>query len=196
MIAVGFFAKTGSAVAVAVAADPRPRLVDRAVLDLAPGVERFVYHAAQALGRDAARSVRDSTRRIERAARAGVEEFLRDKDVGSAAIVGHTLDMPASLEVILGSHSLVHTAEGVLYRAALADALAARGVAPVLVAPDEVARHGWVLEALGKVPSPWRKEHKDATLAAASLLALTPGPRGARARAPRTARATRTRPPA
>ena len=74
--------------------------------------------------------------------------------------------------------------------AALADALAVNGVPTTLVNAGELDGYGWVLDALGKVPSPWRKEHKDAAMAAAAMLN---GRAGGRGRGSRTSPATRSR---
>ena len=88
------------------------------------------------------------------------------------------------LERILASHALLHAAEGVLYREAVQDACAAVGVATTFVAPKTVVVEaeealGWTahhaaawLATTGKaLGPPWTKDHKDATLAAAIVLA-------------------------
>ncbi len=170
-VAVGFVAKTGSAIAVALRISPEAEIVDKRTLVLAPeGVERFVYHAAVDLGADAAKYVRDSTRKIEKAAAKEVAAFVRATGATVAGIVGNSLEMPGTLDAILATHPKLHSAEGVLYRAAIADALAVQGITAALVGKGDLGGNEWVLDALGKVPSPWRKEHKDATLAAASVL--------------------------
>ena len=190
--ALGCFAKTGRAMVVAVA--KAPELVGKWDVTLVPdGQERFVYHAAELLGTGAARFVRDSTRAIGKETKravAGVLEELAGLDamVFGAAIVGTNLEMPAPLEKILTSHTLLHTAEGVLYRSAIADALHARGIDCTLVPADALTALQPALEQFGKVPSPWRKEHKDAALAALTLVRA-----GGRDPAPRTGRAARPR---
>src|SRR4029078_8266424 len=105
-----------------------------------------------------------------------------DASVFGAAIVGTKLEMPAPLEKILPSHTLLHMAEGVLYRSAIADALHARGIDCTLVPADALTALQPALEQFGKVPSPWRKEHKEAALAAVTLVRAC-----GRDRAPRTA---------
>jgi hypothetical protein len=171
--AVGFVAKTGSAVAVVLSLEPEPILVERCTLTLTPpGVERFVYHAAKLEPGGAAEYVRDSARQIERHTKAEMEGlFAVAGPIGAAAIVGATLELPGTTEEIIAAHPKMHTAEGVLFRAAIADAVTALGVTPALVPAAELAGNTWVLDALGKVPSPWRKEHKQATLAAAVVAA-------------------------
>jgi hypothetical protein len=143
---------------------------------LAPdGQERFVFHAAQNLDLAAAkRWVRDSERRIARQAVAAVDAVFAELEqsgarVAGAAVVGETLEDPGSVEAILASHSGMHTAEGVLYRRVIVDALQARGVECELVS-KRVLPDPEVLAPLGKVASPWRAEHKDAARAALSLV--------------------------
>jgi len=171
-----------------------PELVGKWDVILVPdGQERFVYHAAELLGSGEARFVRDSTRAIGKQTKRAVVDVLEeiaglDSTVVGAAIVGTKLEMPAPLEKILTSHTLLHAAEGVLYRSAIADALHARGIDCTLVPADALAALQPALEQFGKVPSPWRREHKDAALAALTLVRA-----GGRDPAPRTARAARPR---
>lgn len=190
--AIGCFAKTGRAMLVAVAKGPE--LVGKWDVTLVPdGQERFVYHAAELLGTGQERFVRDSTRAIGKQTKRAVGEVLDEVDglgatVIGSAIVGSKLEMPAPLEKILTSHTLLHMAEGVLYRSAIADALHARDIECTLVPPDALSALQPALEQFGKVPSPWRKEHKDAALAALTLVRA-----GGRDPAPRTGRAARPR---
>jgi hypothetical protein len=186
--ALGFVARTGAAVAVAV----RPgEIAGKWDLALAPdGVERFVYHAAQGLGEGAEAAVRDATRAIAKQAARSIDTLLAglEDEIVGAAVVGKSLEMPAPLARILASHTLLHTAEGVLYRTVIVDALQDAGISCSLVTPDELGAYRPALDGFGKVPPPWRREHKDAALAALSLV-RTDG----RDRAPRTGHAARSR---
>jgi hypothetical protein len=169
--ALGFVAKTGKAIAAAVA--PGPELLGRWEWLLAPArQERFVYHAAQDLGAGAAQWVEKSTRMIARQTDETIDALLADLDgtLTGAAIVGKSLDLSTPLDAILASHTLLHTAEGALYRSVIVDALQERGIECMLIAPADLADPS-ALEPFGKVPSPWRKEHKDAALAALAVLA-------------------------
>jgi hypothetical protein len=101
-------------------------------------------------------------------------------------------DPPETLEEILRAHPLLHTAEGALFRDALARACEGAGLpvtgvraralpaaaAGVLgVAPG--ALQGWLAEVGKALGRPWSRDHKDALLAAAVALAAAPA-RGAR----------------
>jgi hypothetical protein len=190
-VALGFAAKTGTAIAVAMTA--APELVGRWELLLAPPAqERFVYHAAQALGDEAEAWVRHSERAIGQQTLHAIDRLLADLGATPAggAIVGSSLDQSTPLADVLASHTRVHTAEGVLYRVALADALHARAIDVTLVPAADLAP-AIVLDALGKVAPPWRREHKDAARAALALLSR--GRADARASGTRTARGDRRR---
>jgi hypothetical protein len=190
--ALGFVAKTGKAVAAAVG--PGPELLGRWELLLVPArQERFVYHAAQDLGAGAKKWVATATRVIARQTQEAVDALLADIDckLTRAAIVGKSLDLSAPLDAILASHTLLHTAEGALYRSVIVDALHERGIECMLIAPADLADPS-ALDPFGKVPSPWRKEHKDAALAA--LAVLSPDRADGRGRAPRTGAGARRRP--
>jgi hypothetical protein len=151
-----------------------------------PAQERFVYHAAQEMGDEAEVWVRHSERAIGQQTRHAMDRLLAELGTTPvvAAIVGTSLDVSTPLADVLASHTRVHTAEGVLYRAALADALHARDIEVTLVPAADLSSAA-ALDALGKVAPPWRREHKDAALAA--LAVLSRGRAGAPARATRTA---------
>ena len=190
--ALGCFAKTGRAMVVAVGSGPD--LVAKWDLALVPETqERFVYHAAQLMESGAARFVQRSTKVVAEHTGAEIAAVLEDLTargvtVSGAAIVGHDVELPGPLDKILASHTLLHTAEGALYRGAIVDALDDRGVACTLVPRDQLTDFQ-PLEQFGKVPAPWRKEHKEAALAALTLVRAN-----GRGPAPRTARAARPRP--
>ena len=91
---------------------------------------------------------------------------IRSRTRRAAAIVGTTLELDLPLSEILASHTRLHTAEGVLYRSDRRRARAHATIATTLVPPDELDDRAPALDRFGKVPPPWRREHKDATLAA------------------------------
>ncbi len=192
--ALGFVAKTGKAAAVAVG--PGPEVLGKWDLVLVPpGQERFVYHAAAQLDGDAARWVRASTTAIANETQRTIDALLDSltAPVAAAAIVGRSLELELPLSEILAAHTRLHTAEGVLYRSVIVDALHTRGIATTLVPPDQLHDRDDTLARFGKVPPPWRREHKDAALAATDV--LRPGRAGDRGSAPRTRRATPPRRP-
>jgi hypothetical protein len=188
---LGCFAKTGKAALVAVA--PGPDLVAKWDIALVPATqERFVYHAAQLMESGAARFVKRSTEVVGTHTADVIGTVLdelaaRRVRVTGAAVVGREVELPGPLEKILASHTLLHSAEGALYRGALVDALDDHGITCTLVPRDDLGDVA-SLASFGKVPAPWRKEHKDAALAALRLVRA-----GGRGSAPRTARAVQSR---
>ena len=189
--ALGCFAKTGKAGVAAV--DTSGALLGTwDIVLVPPETERFVYHDAELMPRSKAdawvrEATRAATKQTAQSVRALVKEI--DADVTQAAVVGKTLELPGPLEKILASHTLLHTAEGVLYRGAIADALHKAKIAVVARPARRAHRRSQpALDGFGKVAPPFRREHKDAALAALSLVRG-----GGRGRVPRTARAARTR---
>jgi hypothetical protein len=191
--ALGFVAQTGRAVVVAL--EPGPHMLAKWGLQLTPpGQERFVFHAAQEMdAAEASRWVSRSTAAITKHTRTEIDAVLDSLagEVTHAAIVGRSLDLDQPLERILASHTLLHTAEGVLYRNAIADALREHGIVATLVAPETLNEERESLAQYGKVEAPWRREHKDATLAA--QVVLRTGRAGVSAGASRTRTATSRR---
>jgi len=194
---LGFVAKTGRAVVVAL--QPGPVMVAKWGLQLTPpNQERFVFHAAQDMTpAKAEKWVRDSTRNIteQTASEIGAVFDSVPAKVRGAAVVGTNIEMDDSIASILASHTKLHTAEGVLYRSAIVDALRQHRITPTLVPAPDLDAIRDQLDQFGKVEAPWRREHKDATLAAllALDLGVKPGRASGRGSAPRTPRATTPR---
>ena len=176
---------------VAVSAPPRSAaILDRRKLEMIADGSRFVYHAASELPlAEAGRLVRTCTKlslaRAKEALKAAVEALEdRECEIVAGGIVVGNRPLTAPLESILKSHSLLHTAEGELYRAAIREACRSVGItvtevparelparsARALGVPDgKVAEH---LAEIGRVAGrPWAKDHKDACLAALISLA-------------------------
>lgn len=178
-------AVSGPLAAPAVLARRRIELTDRA----SPGGNQ-PFHAARGLPLDAAgqlvgRALDGATRMARGALAAAAGELRRH---GAARIACGILQSSArplpSFAAVLASHALVHTAEGELFRDALATAAAGQGV-PVLrvkdrelldrctarlgIAAGDLERH---LAELGRtLGPPWRQDEKLATLAAWLALA-------------------------
>jgi hypothetical protein len=189
---VGLFAKTGSAVAVTlVDALGAASLADRRNLTLFDGDERFVFHAAQLLEpANAPKFVRRCTTEVNRRARGEVDALLDDLRRANVQVTRGAIVAPdkpftsPGLARILASHSLLHTAEGDLYRSAVIDAFDRRGVEVEPIARHDLAARAasaigrpaardTLVTALGRSAGPpWRKEHKDATFAALATAAL------------------------
>jgi hypothetical protein len=174
--ALGFCSRTGSAAAVAVEAGSR-RFAGRWDVELAaPGTPVQLYHAAAGV----------ATARSELFVRAGVDQVTAVAGVrldelvaalGPVAVVGvvtgdHPLQDDVPVTRILAAHPMMHAAEGQLYRDALLDAAASRGLsghgvprgrAQDLLTGPLAATVGGLGLAAGR---PWRKEHKLAAVAA------------------------------
>jgi hypothetical protein len=186
-VGLGFRPHSGWSTVVAVTRDGgRLRVVDRCQLDLVgPDLPGQVYHAATGLSlADAAELVRKTERAARAGALAGIDDVLRRlRGLGHAAATAGipvgAMAIPDSLAMILSKHTLMHAAEGDLYAQALADAADRRALAVSLMPNRDLAAlgarelgvadsalRGW-LTVLGRdLGPPWRRDEKDATLAA------------------------------
>jgi hypothetical protein len=171
-------AHTGWAAAISIGAGKPLELLDRRRIELVPGGFEVagVYHAAAELPlAKAKRLVADVRATAERNAGDSVRAILsalreRRANVGACGIVGAAKELP-DLAAILRSHALIHTAEGELYRAALARGAQAQGLELVFVPARNLdADVAWV-RAMGRaVGPPWGKDQKLAAVAASQLL--------------------------
>jgi hypothetical protein len=180
---VGCSVGTGWAVLVSVAAEGpdfgRPAVVDRRRVDLVPGPDRFAYHlAAEQPPAEASRLVAGVHAQAAAAACAAIAG-LPAFDLAGAVVVGAAPGALLPVVECVRTHTTIHTAEGVLYRSVLGQAFAEKGIAVSSVSrhdlPDEVAlavgREATAVQALiaelGKpLGPPWRREQKEAALAA------------------------------
>jgi len=196
-VALGFSVHTGWAALVAVSRTPSSlqvhdrRRVGMLPVPLTPSQDSYphVFHAAREMPLPEAerfirRAEEEAGTKARKELRAAIDA-LRAADqrvMGSAIITAR--EMPSrSLEEILRSHSLVHAAEGVLFRSVLRRASEELGL-PVLQvpAPDLVGRASRALglakdevpEFLGRIGRelgpPWTADHKAASLAALLVL--------------------------
>jgi hypothetical protein len=171
--ALGFLAHTGWAAVVAVSDEPR--VLHRARLEIIPGGDRFVYHAAEKLAlaaaeKQVAAALAGARKRTHEAIAALRKEFGA---TACGVIVGRTQALP-ELEAILRSHAMIHTAEGVLYRQLILEAAAEVGLRTLAVPSRDLAKHRERkrIDALGKsLGPPWGKDQKEAALAAWLALA-------------------------
>jgi hypothetical protein len=191
--AIGFSVHTGWAASVLVAGPLKdPRVVDRRRIRLSDSddtVRAEVYHrAADLSGPAAAKLVRESQYAAARRATAAVRSLRGSQPLVAAGILVSAVKLPSDLAAILRSHPLIHTAEGVLYREALAAAAEDCGLeivriprrelpdrfAAALGTDDAGARE--LLTAFGRaLGPPWARDQKDAAMAALVALALRRG---------------------
>lgn len=191
-VALGFRVHTGWAALVAVEAPvrlPNPTIVDRKRVEMIEGSKpessRFVYHAASKLPLNSAeRLVQESTELANRRAidsLTAVVRELRERgyQVVASGVIGANRSLATSLETILGTHTMIHAAEGELFRGAIINASEALKV-PVSSVPageiyaraakalgssaDEI--HRQLSEAGRTVGRPWAQDQKESLLAA------------------------------
>jgi hypothetical protein len=200
-VALGFRPHTGWSTVVAVGRDRGAvRVVHRGQLKIGPAqLPAQVYHAAREVG--PAEAVELVGRVVGEVGGLAVAEVgavvaalrARGQHPVAAGIPVGVTAIPAGLALILASHALLHAAEGDLYCQALADGADRHGLALALVpAPDLAARAARELgvdaaavrdrlTALGReLGPPWRRDEKDATLAAVLALAAAPAGRSGR----------------
>ncbi|HEY8206833.1 MAG TPA: hypothetical protein VIG99_05080 [Myxococcaceae bacterium] len=133
--AIGFSVHTGWAVAVVVGGTPsEPSVLARTRLELLKpedGVVRFVFHSVEEKPLGEARKVvqraREATRRN---AEAEVKRLVGglEAPVVAAGLVLPAGKVPEELETILKAHTLIHSAEGALFREALKGACESLGI--------------------------------------------------------------------
>ncbi len=192
--AIGFADHSGWAIAVVVVRQGETFAVvarERLAI-LSPAIPRQPYHAVAEQG--APRSV------IAAAAHSATEcaatEIARIReaiaraghDLVAAGVPAGTSRLPSSLDAILGSHTLLHAAEGELFREAIAQASASAGLAVTRIPRKEV--HGLASAELGLPPQalveflaaigkqlgpPWQADHKLAAVAAMMALSINSG---------------------
>lgn len=188
--AIGFRDHSGWAVAIVLAfADGQPRIIVRERIQIvSPDLPRQPYHAVAEEGapRDTIHRVQDSARQLASHEIDRIQERVR---VGgfriiAAAVPAGTMSIPESLDRILSAHTLLHAAEGELYREALEIAAHDRGLRVLrfprndvfsLAARASSLSKGQVEDALailGKsLGPPWQKDHREAAAAAWFALA-------------------------
>jgi hypothetical protein len=197
--AVGLRAHSGWAALVAVAGTPRsPEILLRRHIELAdpevPGSKQ-PYHTAEGEKLPKAKKIvgrcaSDARRLAGRAFDEVLAELKKSKHpvIACGLLLASGRPLP-SLEAILASHALIHTADGELFRDALASAAQERGVpvtrvkekevfslasAGLCIPEEEIAR---CLKEVGRsIGSPWTQDQKLAALAA--WVAVAPRLRG------------------
>ena len=188
--ALGFKARTGRAVLVAIAGDlDNPELVERSLISLLPDRVMAPYHAAEGLSPEQARkSVKESIAIARKLANNAMRDAIR-----RVADAGHEVrdcgilvgsGMPNwTVDEILAVHFRMHKAEGELFRDVLVEGAKAYKL-ELTTLPDKSpfdaaasvlglarTRLDGLIAALGKQAGPpWTQHQKEA--AAAALAAL------------------------
>jgi hypothetical protein len=161
--AIGISIHTGWAAFVVVGGSlAKPEIIANEVIEILGDPERFCFHRAADMERDAAEKWIAAVRK--KAAGNAARELGRfvTKDVRVCALVAKSKDTGA-LDEILASHTRIHTAEGCFYRDVLRDACP---VTVRIVAPDSLD-----VSTVGKLaPPPWGRDQKLAALAAWSVM--------------------------
>jgi hypothetical protein len=147
-VALGFKLHTGWAVLVAVAGEVgRFEVRLRCRIELLPSgdsVSRFVYHEAAKLPEsqtsEFVQRAEAASQETARVAVKSVLEHLRSVDlaVKAAGIPSGSKPIPKDLSAVLRSHPLIHSAEGALFRQAIASACVGCGLAVISVREREV----------------------------------------------------------
>ena len=193
--ALGCKLHTGWAMLVALTGQPGEiQVLFRGRIELLPldeSVPRFVYHEAAELSLPQATALVNSAREAsQKAARLAVKEVLRELDSRGAradvcGVLSGSTKVPDDLSRILGSHPLIHAAEGALSQSAIVSACESFGLAVTAAREREVwsrAAGAWGLAepelrkevdaVRASVGAPWSADHK--TAAAIALLVLRP----------------------
>ena len=188
--ALGLRHHTGWAIMVAIAGDPsNPQLVDRRRLNLmGSDLPREAYHVAAGLpAADGQRLVSEAKAAAELTARLEVSRVKAEieeqgYELRSAGLAADVRRLP-TLERILPVHILRHSAEGEIFRSAIAEACSEAGLEVVNTSPKDISMLiasqfdmpqvalTDVLTRMGREAGPpWQRDHREATMA--GMLAL------------------------
>jgi hypothetical protein len=161
--AIGISVHTGWAACVVVGGSlAKPEIVANGRIEILGDAERFCFHRAAEMERDAVEPWLAGVREKAIANARRALEPLVAKDVSVCAIVAKAGDA-GPLDQVLASHPRLHTAEGCFHRDVLREACPI----PVYLVPPSLLDPGKV----GKLaPPPWGRDQKLAALAAWKVL--------------------------
>ena len=180
---LGIRPHSGWAIVIAVTAPPQVELVVRRRIEIVdPGDPRQCWHAAQAQGLspdDAAALERQVAAGAALAAEAALTQVVSEihaagHEAVAAGIVGEPRDLPPA-EKILVNHTLLHSAEGELYRCVLAEACDHLGLPVTNCHPKAVHvgdRTALFAAIRAHAGPPWQADHRLATAVALDALGL------------------------
>lgn len=162
--AVGFSVHTGWAVAV-VMAGPKPQVLSRHKVILAKDDSaRFVFHQAAEKPKQAQKLIAASEKDAILRAKGFFEQLKRElPEHGLVVALPRPKKVLPELAKILAAHPLIHTAEGELFREAIARGAEQAGVEVITAEPG-------VDPAVGKMNPPWGKDQRSAAALAWSVL--------------------------
>ncbi len=138
----------------------------------APDVPAQPYHAASGTSslEEAAALIRRAEAIAEQGALSGIDAVAgqhRDVRLVAAGIPESAASVPADLARLLSAHTLLHTAEGELFREAIASAASARRLrVHRLPARDVLSYAARSLDVPGRRPQPYRAEPRQGTRSA------------------------------
>ncbi len=176
-IAIGILPHTGWAWLVRVAGSRKAKVESRARIVACEVVEGQLYHLAA----DSTRGrLEFAERRMAVVTKASFALAPHLGEVRAAVVLGKRLVLP-SLEIIVAAHTLIHGAEGELWRAVFAEACATHGLSVTRATARDVAtalakRHPsqeiatFLAEGKRDVGPPWSREPQEAALGAWSVL--------------------------
>jgi hypothetical protein len=193
--ALGFRMHSGWGVLVAVAGDAGSvEVLDRKRIVITdprmPGASQPYHHAAKLGVEEWEEHISNCAAAAERLALAAIEQVVRELEgreyriEGAAVLLATGRPLPA-LEKILGSHPLIHTAEGEFFRSSIRKAceqskISVEGIRERDLeqrvktafgnAAGRVQRN--IATAGSSIGAPWTKDHKTAALAALVVLTI------------------------
>jgi hypothetical protein len=183
--ALGISVHTGWAACVVAGGSPgAPEIVASAVIEILGDAERFCFHRAAEMKRDAAAAwiARVRAKALENARRVLAPLVAAGATVCAIVAKGGNA---GNLDAALASHARIHAAEGCFFRDVLRDAcpVPARVIAPASLDPSTV----------GKLAAPpWGRDQKLAALAAWECLCTATAPGAAAGEAAEGGRARGT----
>ncbi len=167
-VALGLSVHTGWAAAVVAGGDwDRPVVAVRERLEMLGEKDRFVFHRAAEMGPGQAQTwLAQARAEATDRAIAVMKRLVAQHGVKRCAVVAKGGAM-LPLADIVAAHPRIHTAEGCFYRDLLAEAAAAAGMQPRIIAPRSLDAKDERLLRVGKVVGrPWTVDWKLAVLAA------------------------------
>ena len=175
--AIGFRAKTGRAIAVAIAGGDRPSFIFREEITLSdpdfPGTEQPYHEVMEMRWADGVAAAKKYVARIEVIASSELARLLEVLHARGFAVkrIGVVGSKDRNLEKLGNPHIRAHAAEGILFRRVLEVAGEGHRLKVTTFSDSDIVKSGRHLRMLGEQAGPpWRSDEKAAAAAAISLL--------------------------